>query len=490
MSESKIPENVKRYRPETCSEIKLISGHYYVYRYSAVLLASGKWGKKSGPCIGSIIPDVGFKPNKNYLESDTTDIITVLDYGQYAFIEDIASSVKHDLEQCFPLDKAAQIFSYAVILYANGFVHVDQIQRIYEQTWLPVEYKDYTFKMGHNALDTLLDDLGRKTTRVRNYEQQCIESSLKKIAIDGHAIRSCSEENDLGEAGYKFKKLGEDQVNLLMGYDINTGKPLFARMYRGSCNDKATIPDLAEYLDYSGIEFIVDRGFYSRKNLDLLSMNGNSYIIPVPTNTDVFAKAMTGRKYTSSFYYSSGKKHSRVEFWMKKISNTEKVYVYRDIDENEKCRYNYQHCIELGKAGYTPDGYEKAKEFFGVYVLQTSSKKKAEAIFTDYKKRWGIETFYQYLKNSADFNNLMMQDYYKEQGFSFIMLITGQIHQQVIDAVKLLNDNTMSVSDVLLMAKCMKLELKGSTWSLKNTRKRDLQILEKMNFKPKQLVPA
>ena len=67
MSESKIPENVKRYRPETCSEIKLISGHYYVYRYSAVLLASGKWGKKSGPCIGSIIPDVGFKPNKTTL---------------------------------------------------------------------------------------------------------------------------------------------------------------------------------------------------------------------------------------------------------------------------------------------------------------------------------------------------------------------------------------------------------------------------------------
>ena len=175
---------------------------------------------------------------------------------------------------------------------------------------------------------------------------------------------------------------------------------------------------------------------------------------------------------------------------MSNFGYTEKVYVYRDIDENEKCRYNYQHCIELGKAGYTPDGYEKAKEFFGVYVLQTSSKKKAETIFTDYKKRWGIETFYQYLKNSADFNNLMMQDYYKEQGFSFIMLITGQIHQQIIDAVKLLNDNTMSVSDVLLMAKFMKLELKGSTWNLKNTRKRDLQILEKMNFKPKQLVPA
>ena len=112
------------------------------------------------------------------------------------------------------------------------------------------------------------------------------------MAIDGHAIGSCSEENDLGEAGYKFNHLKEDQVNLLMGYDINTGLPLFARMYRGTCNDKATIEDLAELLEFSGILFVIDRGFYSKKNLKILSSNENTYIIPVPSNTDVFQKAM------------------------------------------------------------------------------------------------------------------------------------------------------------------------------------------------------
>lgn len=84
----------------------------------------------------------------------------------------------------------------------------------------------------------------------------------------------------------------------------------------------------------------------------------------------------------------------------------------------------------------------------------------------------------------------MLQDYYKEQGFAFIMLITGQIHQHIMSAVKKLNDNTMSVSDVLLMAKFMKLELRGNSWNLRNTRKRDLRILEKMNFKPKQVISA
>ena len=37
---------------------------------------------------------------------------------------------------------------------------------------------------------------------------------------------------------------------------------------------------------------------------------------------------------------------------------------------------------------------------------------------------------YQYMKNKADFNDLMISDYYKEQGFAFLMLITGQIHQK------------------------------------------------------------
>ena len=78
----------------------------------------------------------------------------------------------------------------------------------------------------------------------------------------------------------------------------------------------------------------------------------------------------------------------------------------------------------------------------------------------------------------------MIQDYYEEQGFSFIMLIAGQIHQKMITAVKSLDDNTLSVHDILLMARCMKMERRGNTWNLKNTRKRDLQILKKLGFEP------
>ena len=491
MATNSIPEEIKQHRPGPCTEIKLINGHYYVYMYQSIRLPSGRWGKKTGKSIGTIIAGTGFIPNRNYhlyKGEESQDEITVLEYGQYALIEAVAESVLCSLKKFFPVDRATQIFAYASILYANGFVHLDQVQGYYEQSWLSQEYKNLPFRMGKTALGNLLDDLGRRTTRVINYENAAIIDSSSAIAIDGHAIRSCSDENDLGEAGYKFSSLKEDQVNLLMGYDINTGVPLFARMFRGTCNDKSTIEDIADLLEFSGILFVIDRGFYSAKNLEILSANDNTYIIPVPSNTDVFRDVMKDVKYTDSFYYRSGKKHARIEYVSRKISDTEYVYVFRDIDENEKCRFNYQHCIELGRSGYTQEKFEQNKETFGVYVLQSNTAKTSEEVFGGYKKRWGIETFYQYLKNTGDFNDLMIQDYYKEQGFSFIMLITGQIHQKMISAVKSLDDNTISVHDILLMARCMKMERRGNNWNLKNVRKRDIQILKRLGFESKMMV--
>ena len=492
MAVSLIPEEIKQYRPGPCTEVKCINGHYYVYMYQSIRLPSGKWGKKTGKSIGTIIPGTGFIPNRNYhlyKGEESQDEITVLEYGQYALICTVADSILSSLNKFFPADRAYQIFTYASILYANGFVHLDQVQSYFEQSWLSQEYKNLPFRMGKTALGTLLDDLESRTTRVVNSENALIADSSSAIAIDGHAIRSCSDENDLGEAGYKFCSLKEDQVNLLMGYDINTGVPLFARMYRGACNDKSTIEDIADLLEFSGILFVIDRGFYSTKNLQILSANDNTYIIAVPSNTDVFQDAMKDVRYTDSFYYSSGKKHARIEYTVQKINDTDYVYVFRDIDENEKCRYNYQHCIELGRSGYTPEKLEQNKDNFGVYVLQSNAAKTAEEVFAGYKKRWGIETFYQYLKNVGDFNDLKIQDYYKEQGLSFVMLITGQIHQKMITALKKLNDNTISVHDILLMARCMKMERRGNNWNLRNSRKRDLQILKKLGFEPKLMVP-
>ncbi len=481
-----VPDEIAKFRPGACTEIKNIGGNYYVYMYEAVLLPSGKWGKKTGKTIGKIIPGKGFIPNRNYhlyTGDEDKDDITILEYGQYALIEAVGSDVKNMLEKYFGLKRGMQIFAYASLILANGFIHKDQVGVFYEQSWFSVEFNDLSLYMGRTAINTLLDDLGRKGTRVIDYQNNMIAMS-EKIAIDCHAIRSCSDENDLGEAGYKFSTLKEDQVNLLMGYDMLAMTPVFSRMFRGSCNDKALIKELCEVLAISGILLVVDRGFYSKTNLDMFCDNGNTYIIPIPSNEPAFSKAMERVKYTGEFCYTCGSKHSRIEYMEVKLSATESAYVFRDIDENSRCIFNYTRSIELGKDGYTKEGLEKQREFFGVYVLQSNSCLEPKEVFSTYKGRWSIETFYQYIKNEADFNDLKEQDYIKEQGLAFIMLITGQLYSALNTAVKTLGNTTISTQDILNMARCLKMERKGNTWTCRNKRKKDLEILKKVGFEP------
>ena len=214
MASKRIPDSISQFRPGPCTEIKEIGGHYYVYMYSSVLLPSGKWGKKTGKSIGTIVPKRGFVPNKNYglYQEDSglqLEELTVLEYGQYALVFELAKDIRAALETFFSLDRANQIFSYACILFVNGFTHVDQVRNYYEQSWLSWENRNFAFKMGKTALGNLLDELGRRTARVTNYEKAG-KANCSTMAIDGHAIRCCSEGNDLGEAGYKFCALKEE----------------------------------------------------------------------------------------------------------------------------------------------------------------------------------------------------------------------------------------------------------------------------------------
>ncbi len=78
----------------------------------------------------------------------------------------------------------------------------------------------------------------------------------------------------------------------------------------------------------------------------------------------------------------------------------------------------------------------------------------------------------------------------ERQGFAFIMLVTGQIHHAMIKAQQKLHDNTTSIYDLLLKARALKLEKRGNYWQLRNARKKDLEVLEKVGFKPQERIQA
>ena len=290
---SSLPEDVTRYRPCKCSRIRNDAGVYHVYKYSAIKLPNGKWSSNYGYLIGKIVPGEGFFPNKRYQkelasqhlasqgQSFFPDGITDVAYGQYALLQHLSGDILDKLKACFPQERAAQIYCYAMILCANGFIHMDQVDEFYQESSLSVRYRRYAFKMGYTALSNLLHDLGLRGNPVRMFEQGLIDGSSGNVAIDGHVIRSCSSMNDLAEPGYKMNLLKSTQVNLMIVYDIRNKIPLMYRTYRGSSVDKKSVEDLLRSRAFKEMRFLVDRGFYSEKVLELMSQNGNCYIIPL-----------------------------------------------------------------------------------------------------------------------------------------------------------------------------------------------------------------
>ena len=475
MGNYSVPDPIRKMKPPG-TMVKNISGYYYVYEYKTATDENGKRKTVMGKSIGTIKEDKGFIPNDNYAR-DTE--MTSLEFGQYAVVLANSQETLKLLKEFFnPID-ALRIYCTAVIHFINGFTYLSEVSRHYEMSYLGLKYPG--LKLGYKALSSLYDDLGRRQTSVLAMEAALVSRSSHQMAIDGHVVGNVSNENDLSAKGYKFRKLGEEQINLLMAYDINTGIPLLSRVFDGALSDKLSVKDLVNEVEIRDMLFIVDRGFYSASNLDLFSQNGNSYIIPIPNSNNLTKDAVADLIFTQRFVYKKEKKSSVIEY-KETVDSKYRVLVFRDLNESAEEQANYLRYVELGHKSYTIEKFEEIKDLLGVTVLQTSVfDKTPQEIYELYKKRWKIETYFNYFKNSADYNTLHLPDYYKMQGLAFIMLVEALIYHDFQEAMKAVQGK--SIRCALLDARTVKIHKRKDSWQICNCKKSILNLFEQLNTK-------
>ena len=473
MGNYSVPEEIRKQKPKG-TMVKNISGHYYVYEYTGYTDENGKRKTKMGRAIGSIKPGIGFVPNDNR----NTDLeISTLDFGDYALAVANSGECLRMLKEHFNAEDAVTIYTVALIHFLNQFTHLKDVKKYYDMSCLSVLYPG--LKLSYSALSELYDSLGRRQGNVLAFEQSLVDNSSHQLAIDGHVIDCQSENNDLAEKGYSFFKSKENQINLMMAYDVNTETPVLSKVYQGGLTDNIAIVDFLNIANLRDMLFITDRGFYSYKNIDLLSANGNSYIIPVPSRMNICKNAELNSALMQRFAYQRNRKATIIEYSVADYGNY-LVYAFRDVNEAMTAQGNYLRYIEQGNKKYTEEEFNKSKDLFGVYVIQTNAKQKsAKEIFELYKRRWKIETYYNYFKNKADCSALYMPDFYKTQGLAFMMLVCSLIHREFADAVKKLKGK--SEKDCLLDARMVKINYRNNAWCTVNTKKPTTDLFVKLN---------
>lgn len=473
MGKYAVPESIRAYKPKG-TMVKAISGNYYVYEYSSVSGDDGKRHTKMGKLIGSIKEGLGFVPNESYL-SDSE--ISTLEYGQYAITLANSGDTLKLLKECFnPLD-AVRIYVTSVIHFVEDFAYLKDVHKYYEMSYLSLKFPG--LKLGYDALSKLYDDLGRRQNEVLKFQQMLANKSSHEVAIDGHAIACVSDQNDLAEKGNKFLKFNAEQINLLMAYDVNTGIPLLSRIYEGGNLDKISVGDLLQQVYLENMLFIVDAGFYSSANIKTFSENKNCYIIPLTSNIKEY-REVASLSTTGRYVYRANRKNSVIEYTVNQKKDYQ-VIAFKDMNLAALSQADFLSRVEEGKwPAYTMERYEELKDSFGIMVLQTNiTDKTPEEIYKLYKKRWSIETYFDYFKNNASYKSLHLNDYYKTQGLSFIMLVSSLIYRDVNNAAKRLK--TKHVEDCLLDARMLKINKRRGAWSICNCKSTLKELFKQMN---------
>lgn len=313
-------------------------------------------------------------------------------------------------------------------------------------------------------------------------------SHREKIYISYVSTNKNSQAGDveLVEYGKPKVDIGFTVFNYAMGYDVNNQEPLFYEKYPGSIVDISQLKlmlNKAQGYGYKKVGFILDRGYFSKQNIEHMDKCGYSFIIMVKGMADlvselilsnkgsfenkrncdmdgfgVYGKTVKGRLYEADgkeryfhIYHSISKEASeRIRFEDKLKSM--KTYMMNHRDEEVTFgpmykKYFYLHYDKENKIFLLPEENtqvtERELDLCGYFVIITSDKMTAKEALHIYKSRDMSEKVFRGDKTYIGDKSLRVHSTESTSSKIFIefvaMIIRNKMYTSLFDEMKRLN---------------------------------------------------
>jgi transposase len=325
-------------------------------------------------------------------------------------------------------------------LAANGepFMHC--------QEWVEkVEIIDEIESLSTQNISKILADL--TISNIEGFYQEWVRKRCEKeyLAIDITSMSSYSELIEDVEWGYNRDGENLPQVNLCMLMGETSRLPIYQTIYQGSLKDvstlKTTIAKFSQITDGRNILAVMDKGFYSKKNIDDLLAEGRKFVIAVPFSNSFAKKQVeecrpfiddfsnniivgsdTLRAITKKRKWGNKYIHSHVFFNpIKAVIDREKLYK-KVSDMLEKAKSNPEKFkdnkdflqyinIQLSENGIYSvevknDAVESAKRYSGWLLIISNNPKNAVEVLSIYRSKDVVEKGFLRLKHSLDLARL------------------------------------------------------------------------------------
>lgn len=297
------------------TELRYIKGHFYLYAVSSRWDKEKKKNKKiTGPIIGKINPDgqLIFSTRrsekqkgiaKNLLQ--LVDKISIKEFGLSNLFLSYMKDVCIQLQSCFP-DHWQYIIAVA---YCRLFKQspINQMPLHIHHSYLSEVLKGAIFDEKNISL--ALRDVGRNREQAVRFMKWDIPEG-EHVLIDLTHLPSRSKNGAFAQPGHNNQKNYSRQINLLYIFDNQSLKPIFYRIIPGNIRELSAFVLTMEESGITPCILIMDKGFYSQKNIGYLANNKFNFICPLKRDSLMLKnenRAMLFEKTGARYFEYMGK---------------------------------------------------------------------------------------------------------------------------------------------------------------------------------------
>jgi transposase len=431
------------------------------------------------------IPVTVSAAQKMFSENDIANS-SVKSYGLFYFLKSIAerigllSCIRNSFPECWE-----EIYTLAEHLVSNGDPFM------YCQEWLEETVSLDCGSLSSQRISELLSKIpyaGREDF-YRQWSAKVTENDY--VALDVTSESSYSEL--IPEVEFGYNRDGDDlpQVNLCMLFGENSRLPVYQTTYSGSLKDVSTLEmTLAKFnaiAENQHITAIMDKGFYSKKNVDLMLSKRQKFLMAAPFSANIIKQQVDAVRGYIDGYHNAIQLGSEVLYgasreikWNKESDLTAHIFYsakraagsqdglilsIKEMEKNAKKnpeKYSqdkkYKEIIEFVKVDDShydvtvrDEVVATMRKYSGWLVILTNREMTAKEAISVYRAKDVVEKGFDKLKNSLDLGRLRVHSSENAQNKVFIgfisLILLSEIHKTMSD--KKLYDKNFTIKKLM-----------------------------------------
>lgn len=423
------PEWALKYKTKG-TELRLQRGRYYLYQVHSEYDKKIKRSRKiTDKFLGTITEADGLiKPKAERVrEQQEVRQLWVREGGMAEYFTQKMERYATLLREYFPEHWQTIIaMAYCRLVWQSPLKNMDYH---WKQSYLSELYPEA--KMSKNSLSKVVRSLGQMRQQVIGFCRR-FSASGGSIVFDGTDLSSASIGTGLTHHSKSKRGDFQDLANLMCVFSVKEMLPLYYRLLPGNIRDVKSFQLSLLEAGISNAVIILDKGFFSKANLNRLDKVGLKYIIPLKRSAKENDYSRIGygseAEYDGFFTY-----HGRC-IWYCRSTDNPHVIMFLDEDMRQQERSDFiRRMTEADRDGkknnYTPEILAERSHRFGVIGLYTNTEENERGeyspsdIYLKYKTRPEVEQMIDTFKNVLDCDKAYMCDRMAYEGWMFVNFI-------------------------------------------------------------------